>query len=271
MSLKGVICSDDGQQYGFADCIACARSGGPRTCHNPLPMLIAMSKNQEDRKDAGLSATMVLDCPRRVILSQEEDFYERPEDCAARFYGTIGHAGFEMYGGDFPGVIQEQRFRRSINVDGVEVEITGKSDWVDVERKLIIDYKFVSSISSKPISLGLPKDSHTEQVNLYRWLVAGGVNMVTGKVENHEIEKGGILYVSTGGKVRGSRKVAVDIWTLEETEEFLRERLRPLVAYQQTKELPPVLTDEKGRRHYFCIRCALREACDAREELRNLE
>ena len=236
---------------------------------------MAMSRNQEDRKDAGMSATMILDCPRRVILSKEHDFYERPEDYEARFYGTIGHAGFEMYGGEFEGVIQEQRYRRSLDVDGVEVEITGKSDWVDKERHLIIDYKFIDSVTSKPVSVGLAKDGHESQVNVYRWLVAGGTNMVTGEVDHIDIEYGGIHYVTRGKKVDKNkptaRKVAVNIWTLEETEEFIRERLRPHVVYQQTKELPPILTDEKGRRHYFCNYCPLREACDAREELRNLE
>lgn len=267
MGLVGVICDDDEQKYDFEACITCSLKGFPRSCHAPTSLIVAMSKNQEERKDAGLSATALLDCARKVILSQEEEFYEKPSAYHARFRGTLTHLLIEEYGSGLEGVVQEQRVRKSLDVDGLQVEITGKPDWIDVNRKLIVDYKSCVSLNRKPINAGKPKDGHESQVNIYRWLVAGGINMVTNEVVDYDIELGGILYIS----MEGSRKVPVRIWSLDETEEFLRDRLRPHLEYKQTKRLPPILSNEKGERSYLCNYCALREACDAREELRNLE
>lgn len=260
--LVGVICEDDGQQYPFDECIACSLNGGPRRCNFPPSLMIAMARNKSERKDAGISATAILDCPRKVILTRETDYHERPSAYWARFRGTIGHLMHEHYAPDLDHIVQEVRRRKTIDVDGVPVEITGKPDWVDVERGLIVDFKSVKSVNVKPIKDGLPKEGHTEQVNVYAWLCAGGTNMDTGEIEHFEIAKGGIQYFCMSGTV----KVGVDIWPLDETEAFVRERLRPQVRYQRTGELPPFWRDERGNRHVLCNYCPVREVCDERGE-----
>jgi hypothetical protein len=267
MGLKGVLCDADGEAYSFDECLACARAGGPRRCDNPLPLLVAMSKNQRERKDAGISATMLLDCPRKVILMQEEDYYEKPSSYWARFRGTIGHLMMEAYGSDEANVVQEIRFRKSVEIDGVSIEITGKADWTDLKRKLLIDFKSTKSINRKPIKDGLPKEDHPKQVSIYRWLMWGGVNMETTdllpemKTQHIEIDQAGILYFD----MSGTKKVAAPLWSLDETEAFIIERLRPIVRYRTDKEMPPLWMNERGYRHVLCDYCALREACDARQ------
>lgn len=276
MPLKGVLCDANGKPYSFPECIACARSGGPRRCDNPISLMIAMSKNSEERSDAGISATMLLDCPRKVILMGEEDYYEAPSKYWARFRGTLGHLLMEEYGQGIEGVIQEIRLRKvvTLDVDGVsvDVEITGKPDWADVQRKLIIDFKSAKSINVKPVKDGFPKDGHESQVNIYRWLLWGGQpyqgrdesgNAVWGEPEYHEITHGGILYFD----MAGTKKVAVNIWSLDRAESFIRERLLPLATHKATGEMPPFWRDEKrGGRHILCNYCPLREQCDARGE-----
>lgn len=262
--LQGVICDDNGEKYSFDECISCSLRGGTgRSCHNPTALIVAMARNQEERKDAGISATMLLDCARKVILAQEEDYWEQPSKYWARFRGTLGHLLMEAYSpADYGNVIEEVRFKKIITVDGIDFEITGKPDHLDRDRKLVIDFKSTDSLDKQPIKFGIPKDGHREQVSIYRWLTSGGTNMDTGEVMDLGIEKGGILYFT----MKGTRKIGIDLMSLEETEEFIREKVRPLALYKNEGELPPFWRNERGYRHRFCDFCALRDACDARGE-----
>lgn len=254
--LRGVR-SDDQRDYGtpydFAEYIDRYQKGLTRS-HYPIEMIIAMSRNAEERSDAGISATMLLDCPRKVILAEEEDFYEFPADFWARFRGSIGHLMMEYYGEDDPDVIREVRVRKYINVDGVSVEITGKSDKINTRDKLIVDYKSIKAVPDKP------KPTHEPQVNIYRWLWDGGVRMDTGEQVSVEIERGGIVYFDMEKVV----KLPVSIWPLEQIEQFIIDKLRPHVRYQQEGVLPSILYNEGGRRSALCNYCALKQACDAR-------
>lgn len=262
MPLIGAHCDDDDNLYSFDECLACAIAGGPRRCHNPLPLIVAMSKNSEERADAGVSATMLLDCPRKVILAGEVDYHERPSAYWARFRGTIGHLMMEAYGQGYQHIVQEVRRRKSVVVDGVTFEITGKPDWIDLDRKLIIDFKSIKSINAKPVNQGEAKEGHRDQVSIYRWLCAGGVNMVSGEVEWVDIERAGILYFD----MTGTRKIAVELLSLEETEQLIIDRIRPIVAYRTNKVMPPFLQGYGGNRSPLCNYCPVREECDLRGE-----
>lgn len=222
-----------------------------------------MASNNEERKDAGLSATMLLDpCPRRVILQQEEEFYESPSSYWARFRGTMAHLMMEQYDDGGEGIIQEIRFRKSVVVDGEEIEITGKMDHVDTNTRTIIDYKSIKSINAKPVNKGKPKREHEQQVSIYRWLLDGGVNMETGEIVHHEIDRAGIIYFD----MTGTLKIGATMMSLEDTEDFIIERVRPLIHYRKTGELPDLMKNERGQRHPFCRFCAVKDACDLRWE-----
>lgn len=262
MPLVGSRCDDDDNVYSFEECVGCALAGGPRRCHNPLPLIVAMSKNSEERSDAGISATMLLDCPRKVIIGQEVDYHERPSAYWARFRGTIGHLMMETYGQGHDHIIQEVRRRKKVEVDGVQFEVTGKPDWIDVQRKLIIDFKSIKSINAKPVNQGEAKEGHREQVSIYRWLCHGGTNMVSGEVEFLDLDLAGILYFD----MTGTRKIAVELMSLEETEAFVIERIRPLVKYKTNKVLPAFLQGRNSDRSPLCNYCPVREECDLRGE-----
>lgn len=237
MPLIGIIDDITGEQFTFAEAIERARWG--KGGHEPLPLVVAMSKNAEERADAGISATMLLSCPRETILKELVPYCERPSDYWARFRGTIGHLMMEAYG-ETKGVMQEVRFRKEITVNGVCTQVTGKPDWVDLERQLIIDFKSVGSINRKPVNQGIPKPGHTEQVNIYRWLLADGMAMkhsehtIQGQVYDFPIRYGGIQYFD----MKGYRKIAVPIWPLERTQSFINEHLWPILEYRATNILP---------------------------------
>lgn len=275
MSLIGIKCDDlacYGEEFTFDECVACSLTGGPRRCHTPTPLIVAMAKAQHDRKDAGISATMLLDCPRKVALQSTEDWTEHPEDFWYRFRGSIAHMALEHYAIDLENVVCEVRRRKTYEVDGVDVAITGKPDLVDAARGFILDYKTCNSVGEKPISLGQPKPGHEEQVNIYADLCDGGVNMDTGEIERFEINLGGIHYMAFSKKRGGAgatafyRKVPVRIWSADERHAFIVDRLRPIAEFKRSGKLPGLLMDEKfpNSRSWKCADkwCALRDACD---------
>jgi hypothetical protein len=222
-----------------------------------------MASNLEERKDAGMSATTVLNmCPRRVILEKEHDYHEPPSRYWARFRGTIGHLMMEHYDDGGEGIVQEVRFKKSVMIDGVSFEITGKADHIDTVNKYILDYKSIESVNRKPFNEGGYKPEHAQQLAIYRWLTSGGINMDTNEVVDYGIESGAILYFD----MKAPLKVGVPLMSLEETEAFIIERLRPHVHYANTVELPDLMRLDNGKRHYFCGPCPLREVCDQRWE-----
>lgn len=267
MPLTGVICDDPNhknERYTFEQCLACSRNRGPRKCSTPYQVIYAMTQNKVERKDAGLSATMLLDCPRRVILQQEEDYEERPSAFWPRLRGTLGHLLVERYGDGIGPAIAEVRFTKEIDIDGVKLTVTGKPDMVLPNHKLIIDYKSNKNVDDEyqPMVKGKAKPEHVEQVNIYRWLMAGGTNMETGEIADIDIDKAEIHYFDL---MRWMAPISVPVWPLAQAEAFIKTKARPLVAYKQNATLPPIMKDFWGDRHLFCSFCPVREQCDARE------
>lgn len=266
MPLVGVICDDPkykGITYDFDTCLQCSRTGGPRSCSSPYPLIYAMTQNSVERRDAGISATMLLDCSRRVILQQEEDYYEPPSAYWPRLRGTLAHLLVEQYCDGLDPKVAEVRFKRTIVIDDEEFEITGKPDLILPDRKLIIDFKSNKDVedSYQPMKNGKAKTEHVEQINIYRWLVSGGVNTETGEITHIDIDYGQILYFDL---MRWKTPISVPIWPLETTEEFIRSKVRPLHKYKTEGILPEKIKDFFGDRHIWCQFCPLRDQCDAR-------
>ncbi|MCA9862086.1 MAG: hypothetical protein KC432_03670 [Thermomicrobiales bacterium] len=220
-----------GDPFSFDQCIACSLAGQPRRCHAPTPLLVAMAEAQRDRKDAGVSATMILDCPRKIALQGQHDWYEHPASYWERFRGTLAHAMLEQYAPPSDAAIVEVRWRKTYTVDGVDIAITGKPDYIDTERGLLLDYKTTQNLGHAPVKHGKPKEMHEEQINIYADLCDGGARLDTGEIEAIQIKV---------------------------------ERLRPLAEFYATSTLPPILVDDKGQRSWKCAHkwCALREVCD---------
>ena len=299
MPVSWVLCDDSkhkGERFSFEECLACAKNRGPRRCHNAYEVINAIALNAEERRDAGMSTTMLTNvCPRRVILEQEHEYGEHPSGVYARVRGTSTHLLFEHYGGGLEPLIAEVRFRKRVLVRTPQgdawVWVTGKTDkcliedWdgkdqgllpnLDACSGFIIDNKSSGDIDGdfKASKHGKPQDDHVEQVNIYAWLLWGGEAMQDydpAKLLGVRLNKGQTVHVKiTGGGVQYmdnnlQRKIAVPIWPIEETEALIVERLTPHVHYQQTGELPPILTNVWGDRHAFCKNCVVREFCDAR-------
>lgn len=256
MPLAGYICCRDGEPRDFDDCIHANRKG---LCRHSLPLLSAMKMNSERRSGIGISSSVLNMCPRQYILGERNDYYEAPEDFYNRWRGSFGHYAIEM-GGPYPGVVQEVRFYRTIDVDGTPFTISGQPDWVDVETRHISDAKFVARSPKQPYQ------DHENQVNVYAWLLEGGYIRHTDYrvidftrdgafLEEEEVEVS--LFPGDSGNpmpagwqaqtadvnymdAKGEHRFPLAIWTDEARERFIRERLRPHKEYRRTGNLASV-------------------------------
>lgn len=214
-----------------------------------------MRKNGDRRAGIGISSSVLGGCPRQHILSQRNDFYEDPEDYYARWFGTFGHYAIEM-DGPYPGVVQEVRFFREVDVDGQTVEVSGQPDWIEVESGLVADHKMVGK---KPTQ---PRLSHIKQLNVYRWLIEGGyvrsetpppqgTKYFLGESSNwdnphpswknplpagYRVKRLEVRYYHPGSKGRHI-EFDVPLWTDEQIERYVLSRLRPFVRYAKTGNL----------------------------------
>lgn len=232
------MCCQTGQPEQFESCINRSQEGG---CDHPLPLLMAMQNNSIRRKGIGISSSVLGMCPRQYVLQERNEYYEDPKDFYPRWRGSFGHYAIEM-GGPYHNVVQEVRFYRGIEVDGVNFELSGQPDWIDVSRRNLEDHKFV----------GWPPDGvkpdHEAQVNVYKWLLEGGYTgmCLLGKCfkdhpgerdnplpEGFKVESAGINYLHTKGYVR----FPIPLWTTESVEKYITRRLKPHASYIKTGNL----------------------------------
>jgi hypothetical protein len=164
LPVIGIQCGADGSYQSFDSCIECHRNRGPRNCHFPTFGLRLMRDNGVKRKNVAYSATTLLACPRAVALLEEYDYYEDLHSGWNKTRGELMHMVAEAYPDE--NTIQEQRFKKIVNVDGEDFIVTGKADEIDTEFLYIMDYKWTAEIPVKP------KADHEAQFNIYRWLLA---------------------------------------------------------------------------------------------------
>lgn len=201
--------------------------------------------NHLGRMDAGISASVLLSCARAVALQERYDHYEPIIVAYNKFRGTAVHGMMEDP--DPPDhIIEERRVERVVDVDGFPFRISGKPDRADKPAKLLIDYKSCHTVPTKI------KKRHKYQLSIYRYLLADGVFVDTGEVCQVPIERAGIHYITWQTKVEKAwRKVPYELYPLEEIEDFIIERARPIKQWQETKELP-ACNDLEPSRYWDC-------------------
>lgn len=237
MPILGVQCGADGSYQSFDSCIECHRNRGPRLCHFPTFALRLMRDNGVKRKNVGYSATTLLACPRAVALLEEYEYYEDLYSGWNKTRGELMHMVAEAYPDE--NILQEQRFRKIVTVDGEDFAVTGKADEIDTVFNYIMDYKWTGEIPDRP------KADHEAQFNIYRWLLDGGINVETKEVVHIDIVGGGMHYLTMKKKKKRNgtvidpwKKIPYDVWPVEYTQSLVEQRLRPLTIFHKTGKLP---------------------------------
>ncbi len=252
MGIVGVVCEYDNSYQPFQKCIDCHEAFGERNCHAPVELLKIMRDNLRGRRGAGWSASTLTGCARAAAMMEVYDYYEPLVSGYNKGRGTWVHAMLESDRDPPKEVIRERRLRKYINVDGEEVPLTGQPDKVYAEQGILMDYK-----SKDRLPRG-PDESHEAQFNVYAWLLDGGTflnkrGQPTEEIANIKIVKGGMHYLTWNPKAP-YKKIGYRRWTEGETEAFIIDRLRPLVAWKRTHTLPTCNRFVQGRWDCDCVR-----------------
>lgn len=234
MPIVGVICGMDGTCQAFETCIhAHETMSTERNCHVPVASIKSQRDNMKFRKDAGVSASVVLACPRAYAIEQTYDLYESVISGYNKFRGTLIHALFEADPDPPSWVVQEERIMRWVVVNGKKVRVTGKPDYVDPKYRVLIDFKSKHNLPTKM------DPRHEAQFNIYRWLLKNGIFTRTNEPCQIEVDRIGAHYVTFNTTAEKAwKKVLYPVWEYEEVERMVIRRLEPLTKWQEDGILP---------------------------------
>jgi hypothetical protein len=190
-----------------------------------------MSKEQERRQNVGYSSSTLSQCPRQYVLAARNDYFEDPDDYYARWMGSLGHLAVES-SGPYPGITQEIRYRYTITVDGVGVEISGQPDWYDRELRQVDDYKYTGYPPNSP------REEHEAQLNVYAWLL-----------ENNSlpVEEARVIYLHPKSRQSGKRHTIfqVPMWTDDAVARYISSKISPHIQYAKDNNIAKLSLDPK--------------------------
>lgn len=232
MPLAGFICEITHDPVTFDECLECAHIDHP--CSFTYEILQAMTRNPEERANAGVSVTTVVSCVRKGYYGVTQLFYQYPHLLWPAQRGTLFHTLVEN--NKEPGAIYEHRFGREVS----GIMLTGQIDKLVPQERLIVDYK-----TKQYLPKTVP-DDYVWQANAYGYLVQNGVVISTnessdlkpGDLVNYEIDRFGIVFM-TMLEVRKYEVAKVEV------AKFLEYRVAQVAEAMSGGPLP-----ERGYRDY---------------------
>lgn len=239
--------SETGERVNFEDALDEAKQTGEWSGF-PYEILLGMYQNLVKVRPAEITVTQLLHCARKNQLEKTTDFYADPRTNYPAYRGTIIHSIMER---NAPMNAQvEQRYAREYE----GVLISGGIDWsmsVAHGRTLLRDFKSV---------VDLPKyysayTTHQQQINLYRWLLHLDPDKTDMEIVYISMDGVKIIPIKAGGETKGGRKIANQVWSDEQVESFIRQRL-PLL---QQDLLPYRLVPDEDL--WLCDYCEVRQLC----------
>lgn len=245
MPTVGVVCAMDSSYQDFKTCIDGHENRCPdRNCHAPVYALKSMRDNHIHRKGAGMSMSTLIQCPRAFALEQIFDLYEPVISGYNKARGSWVHAMLEVDTDPPPWIVREQRLYTYID----DVRLSGQPDVVDTKFHVLEDYKSKDN---------LPRDSdkgHEFQFNGYAYLLKNGMWLRNhdlgkkGEVANIDIHVIGAHYLTWKTKAEKAwLKKLYPVWPLEQTEDLIKARIRPLKAWRDYGMMPSCAPYVSGR------------------------
>jgi len=114
-----------------------------------------------DTYDGGtskFSVTKLISPPQRTWLKTLGEEIRSPYSMFAALMGTAMHSVIETHADPAQGEIAEQRYYRTINVDGVDVSVSGQVDFI--ENGCVSDWKLTSGVQDQA------KPDHVKQLQM---------------------------------------------------------------------------------------------------------
>jgi len=222
--------------------------------HNvPQEIINAVHNDNYTKGEAIISVTGLLQPPqiRLLALEHADKLVVDISDEIWKLLGQSVHTILERANEDNKDTITEQRMFAKVN----DWTISGQTDSIDIKGNILKDYK-VTSVWSVVSAKTEGKAEWEQQLNLYAWLYRQN----TGK----NIDQLNIIaitrdwnknqYRRSGGNYPPSpiSVIEVKLWTNEEQEEFVKERVSihqdAEVGYLISNELPICTDAERWRR-----------------------
>lgn len=221
-------------------CLGCARSQHQRACNYPAFLIEKIIEEEGNVRDR-ISPTTMHACRRKIALKRKYDYSIDPEKYWPMVRGTAIHE-FVEHLPPLAGHVREEKLQVTVFVDMKPYALEGTPDEYIPDEHHLIDYKSVKAIVP---ALLKPKPEWTAQLSCYRWMLLQiGVRIDTAE----------IVLIDPTKTVR----VPYRLWSLERTEEFIREHVLALVRVY-AGEIEPVLPlDEQWK----CLACEVREQCE---------
>jgi hypothetical protein len=204
--------------------------------HNLPAAIVAAVQNDPYVGGGDISATKLIDSPQvRVLTMRHHDAITT--DVSERVWALLGqavHTILERAGLREEGMIIEERLYAEVN----GWQVSGQVDRMHLDGGEISDYK-VTTVYKQHVS-----DSWTRQLNVLRWLA---------HKNGHHIDKLSVVAIFRDWRkseaLRNSdypqaaiQTINVPVWTLEEAEEYVAERVYIHQAASRGEDVP--CTDE---------------------------
>lgn len=239
MPITGVVCYD-GSYQEFDRCIDCHinRKACAKECHVPVQSIKSMRDNHLHRKDANISMSTLIACPRAVAIEELYDLYEPVISGYNKFRGTLIHALMEEDRDPPPWVIRERR----IYMDVLGERLTGKPDEVDTKYGILVDYKSKDNLPLRP------DESHEFQFNGYAHLLRNGYFVDTNEKANIDIRIIGAHYLTFKTKLdKAFKKMVYPVWSDDKAQTIIEQRMAPLYAWKHHRVFPDCDPYVRGR------------------------
>jgi hypothetical protein len=232
--MRTLSCDVDGQFVSDEECRDCAikrlkhtdPTGVERHCSNPTPYIMFITRKDESRKHAGVSATMLSSgCYRQSIWQVIRDYSQSPRELAASVHGTMMHDQLQQY--TEAGTVAEDRFYTHMPSGRL---ISGQIDRYLPEHLRIEDYKI------KEKRMYRAPENYIAQLNIYRYMIVmGAIDRETGIVTKGEVEE---LSLYIGGHTPW-QEVPLPVWGLAFAEEYIETGLDIFDRMHEPGFVPP--------------------------------
>ena len=221
----------------------------------PQTFVNVLHRNNYTKGNAHLSATELISSPRIVQLRKKHwDVIE--EDVADKvwaIFGTAIHAVLEL-GKDENHIIEQ---RMHANVDGWDISGAVDLQRIEPDGIVISDYKTTGAWAAMN-----DKKDWEQQLNIYAWLVEKVKKVPVKSVEIIAIIRDWSrrdAQVKEGYPEAPIKVISVPLWSFQEREDFIKERIRlhsnALFAAETGEDLPVCTPDEMWEKQsVFAVR-----------------
>lgn len=185
MPVTHFVCDVDQKQAPIATCLNCAArmlkrkdgQGRMRHCDIPYPIIHAAATANDNRKDAGISVTMLVGCLRKTWYDQVIDTAIPIRSTWAANHGNAVHEYMAKHAADLPNATPETRFYKTL-ANGVI--LSGQMDlirWNIFDEETQTWYAMLEDYKTKEELFEDAPREYQIQLLIYQWMLMTGCYM----------------------------------------------------------------------------------------------